>query len=264
MTCSEVREYVFAFLDSELDAPLSIELQRHLDRCHECARETEIERAVARGLERTVQRDVTVPTFEVNALARMIEGDVVRRPPAWLSRRWFLPASIAAVIALVPTVYLTLLRTGAGGDSRFADLLVADFTHFLEEGSNVQVASGRRDTVSDWLSDKTQIGVTLPNPDTRHCRLVGGRKCKIDGKPAAFAIYDVDGSPASLVVVRGDEGTLDGMRRAEHAGRAYWSDHCKEHTIVAARHDGLVYAAVSTLPEEQLLCLITDRSNEGD
>ena len=50
MTCRETREHLFAFLDNELDAPLSIELQRHLERCPECAREAEIERTVGKKL----------------------------------------------------------------------------------------------------------------------------------------------------------------------------------------------------------------------
>ena len=50
MNCRELREYLFAFLDSELDAALSIEVQRHLEQCPECAREAEIERAIRRQL----------------------------------------------------------------------------------------------------------------------------------------------------------------------------------------------------------------------
>ena len=42
MRCGEIREYIFAFLDNELDAPLSIEFQHHIDHCAVCAREVEI------------------------------------------------------------------------------------------------------------------------------------------------------------------------------------------------------------------------------
>ena len=44
MNCTEIREYLFAFLDNELDAHLSIELQHHLDHCPACAQQAEIER----------------------------------------------------------------------------------------------------------------------------------------------------------------------------------------------------------------------------
>ncbi len=50
MICSEVREYLFAFLDNELDAQLSIALQLHLEHCPICAREVEIERTIREQL----------------------------------------------------------------------------------------------------------------------------------------------------------------------------------------------------------------------
>lgn len=50
MICSEVREYLFAFLDNELPAEFSIELQGHLERCPRCAHDAETERAVGHHL----------------------------------------------------------------------------------------------------------------------------------------------------------------------------------------------------------------------
>ena len=46
MTCREIRDYLFAFLDNELEASLSVELQRHLERCPQCAHDAETERTV--------------------------------------------------------------------------------------------------------------------------------------------------------------------------------------------------------------------------
>jgi len=39
MNCRELREYLFAFLDNELDAASSIEVQEHLEHCPLCARD---------------------------------------------------------------------------------------------------------------------------------------------------------------------------------------------------------------------------------
>lgn len=51
MICNETREYLFAFLDNELDAHLSIEVQRHLDHCPDCAQQADIEREIAEALD---------------------------------------------------------------------------------------------------------------------------------------------------------------------------------------------------------------------
>ena len=69
MTCRQTREFLFAFLDNELDAPRSIDLQLHLDGCPDCAREAEIERATKTHLAGSLeQTDRPVPAFDVHAV----------------------------------------------------------------------------------------------------------------------------------------------------------------------------------------------------
>ncbi|MEK7757590.1 MAG: zf-HC2 domain-containing protein, partial [Planctomycetota bacterium] len=57
MRCDEVHEYLFAYLDNELDVPVSMELQRHVETCHECAREVEIEWAIKGKLSEVLSRE---------------------------------------------------------------------------------------------------------------------------------------------------------------------------------------------------------------
>ena len=44
MTCEEVIEHLFAFLDRELDADLSGRIEEHLERCRDCFTRAEFER----------------------------------------------------------------------------------------------------------------------------------------------------------------------------------------------------------------------------
>ncbi len=263
MTCSEVREYLFAFLGNELDAPLSIELQRHVDRCHDCAHELEIERTIDRALANSMERDAGEPAFDEEALIQaMKEGGAPAR--AGVSRRLLLAASLAAMIVIVPAVYVSWWSNGRSSPSWLTDRLVSDLEHFLEEGGHVQIASDERVAVALWLSSNSNLPVSLPRALTAQFKLLGGRKCKIDGEPAAFAAYDANGVPASLVVVSSQEGILAGMKRVDRAGQTYWVDYYQGHTVVACRRRSLVYAAVSRLPEEQLYLLLTDPSYEGN
>ena len=271
MNCAEVREYLFAFLDSELDASHSMELQRHLDRCPECAREAEIERTVRKQLAAGIERDsVDVPPFE-DTLGGMlrVESKVSRMEgPTYASSsvRWVRLASAAVVFAAVGgALWFAFGRGSPGhGEVSFAEALVRDFRHFLDEGQPLQVRSDDGSRVSRWLADKTQLAVYLPSLHDAGARLVGGRKCKIAGRPAAFAVYDLDGAPASLVVLTADENELAGMQRVRHADGIHWVDRCRGHTVVACRRGELVYAAVSKLSEQKLLTLMEDTRHEGD
>ncbi|MHC4610749.1 MAG: zf-HC2 domain-containing protein [Planctomycetota bacterium] len=271
MTCGETREYLFAFLDSELDAPLSIELQRHLDGCAHCAREAEIERTVRKQITSVM---VTAPA-EIPALDDMVgsmfthdAAPIERIRPAHPIRifHWGrLLAAAALALAVGASLWLALKdRPADSGVASLTDLVVADFEHFLEKGQPVQIESTDSDAVSVWLRERTAVAVVLPSALDPRCKLIGGRKCKIAGQPAAFAVYDMKGVPASLVAVAAQHGDLQGMAEVHHNGATHWVDHSKGYTVVACRRAELLYAAVGQLPQEELFCLMSGAVHEGD
>ncbi len=253
MTCGQTREYLFAFLDNELDAPLSIELQRHIDGCAECAREAEIERAVQKHLSGALE--TAVPGIQ-DLEFRIQNLEFRSRKP------WYVAAAAAIALFVGASAWFVLDETNASPS--FVDLLVADFEHFLEDGEKLQVASAQHEAVAEWLLGKTMIAVALPAPADRQIKLLGGRKCTIGDQPAAFAVYDMGGAPASWVAVKGDANRLDGMNEVHFGGETYRVGRVGGFTVVAHQHDGLVCAAVSTLSQEQLLSLMTGAVHESD
>ena len=268
MNCSETRDYLFAFLDNELDAPLSMELQRHLDRCPECAREAEIERSVGRRLGAALgvdRAEMVGLDGSVRRVMRM-DGDedatvgVVGRPPSWR----YATAAVVLLAVGAASWHFVVRGSSAGAPDRFADQVVSDLEHFLEKGKPLQFASADPEAVASWFLEATSFPVTLPQTASCSYELLGGRKCKIDGRLAAFAMYDANGTPASLVVVAETEAMLDGMTHVRRADGSHWVERCKGHTVVARRRGSLVYAAASTLSEKDLLCLITETIHEGD
>lgn len=265
MNCAEAREYLFAFLDNELDAPLSIELQRHIERCCDCAREAETERAVRKQLAAKLADSATVGALDEGKLTRMLTSPGVRRVPDMrlrTARRGRVAASIA-VLVLGGAGVIVALKTSSS-TAPFADLLVADFQHFLEEGRHLQLASADASEVSDWLHDRTGLDIVIAPTHGQRCRLVGARKCKIGGRPAAFAFYDMHGDPVSIVALEQKHVNLSRMRYVGQGGRARWVDRCKGHTVVARSRGELLYAAVSKLPETELFDLMESVINESD
>lgn len=267
MNCSEIRDYLFAFLDSELDAPLSIELQRHLDRCPECAREAEIERSVGRRLGAALGVDRVEVVGLDGSVRRMMRAVDQDAPVGVVGRRFgWRYATAAAILLAVGAASWNLMvpRSSSVVAERFADLVVRDLEHFLEEGKPLQFASADPAKVASWLLTATSLSVVLPRTGSCSYELLGGRKCKIAGRPAAFAMYDANGTPVSLVAVAETEAMLEGMTEVRRADGQHWVERCKGHTVVACRRGSLVYAAASTLPEEDLLCLMTETIHEGD
>jgi anti-sigma factor RsiW len=266
MICSEAREYLFAFLDNELDAPLSIELQLHLEHCPICAREVEIERAIREQLACVLEAQSPEKPLNMPTIKRIIRRDealgFLRRS---LSRRAFWAACAAAVFVVGLGAYLTVQKITVGPDRhKFVDLVVSDFVHFLKEGQPIQFVSSDGQAISDWLLRKTALEVVLPRAKGPYCRLVGARKCEIEGQVAAFIVYEMRGIPTSLVAIAGRNNELEEMKQIEHNGQIHWVDNCEGFSVVAYRQDNLVYAMVSKLSQQELIHFLSEADDESN
>ncbi len=259
MTCAEARQYIFAFLDNELDAALSLEVQQHIEHCPLCARECEIEAAVRRQLVAKLQQVDDVPEFDESALLRVIRSETEGPLPAPRATRriWKLGTAGAIAASLLLAISLFVANSVRHPQSvPLADALVDDFDHFVSESKPLHIVSADAVAVSEWLQASTALAVTVPNVDPATATLMGGRKCKINGRPAAFAVYRVGGELASVVALRESEGALVRMKRVDRNGHTHWIDHCRGHTVLACRRGDLIYVVVSRLAEDSLAALM--------
>ncbi len=266
MICNESREYLFAFLDNELDASLSMEFQRHIDHCAVCAREVEIERVIREQLVCALKTQDSEIPFNKHALKQIIrqsKTSVVRS--YLLSRRVLLAACAAVVFAVCIMVYFVTQDTDVTEDhSRFVNLVVNDFKHFLEEGQSIHFASSNASAVSDWLLRQTDLEVVLPSAKGPHCKLLGARKCKIEGQAAAFVVYEMRGTPVSLLAITGRNDELKQMNQIEYNGRIHWVDCSDDVSVVAYRQNNLVYAMVSKLNKDELIHFLSGTTDESN
>lgn len=259
MTCSEAREYIFAFLDNELDSALSLEVQQHIEHCPLCAREWEIENVVRKQLAHKLQQADDVPVFDDSALVRLIRAEPAGPAPTrrMTLRNWRLATGGAIAAALLFAAALFVANRATVADRiPFADALVDDFDHFVTEAKPLQIVSANVKEVSDWLRDRTGLAVSVPIVDSATGTLLGGRKCKINGAPAAFAMYRVGDEMVSVVALRKSDEALARMKRIDRNGHTHWVDHCRGHTVLACRRGELIYAIVSRLAEEALFPLM--------
>lgn len=269
MICTDAREYLFAFLDNELDAHLSIEVQRHLEHCPKCAQQAEIEREIGKHLTVELQGVSAAPPLDEAAVESIL---ALRPAAAFTARSVFSPRRVLQLSGLAASAALVLLVWSAWRDSTLvnrdeaslAELLVGDYEHFLETGGRVQLASADAGEVSTWLRGQTGLEVSIAAMSGHRCKLVGARKCTLSGRPAAFVLYDMAGTSVSLVATDAAVADLGTMKRAEGHGDEVWVDHCQGHTIVAKRQGKLVYAVVSTLPQNDLIHFIESVVHESD
>ena len=266
MICSEAHEYLFAFLDNELDASLSMDFQHHIDHCAVCAREIEIERTIREQLICSLKTQDSEMPFNKHALKQIIRQNKTSVMRSRLvSRRTVLAACAVVVFAVGITSHFVMQYVDDTEDHcKFVNLVVSDFKHFLQEGQPIHFASSNANAVSDWLLRQTDLEVVLPSAKGPHCKLLGARRCKIEGRAAAFIVYEIQGTPVSLLAVTGRNGDLKQMNQIEYNDQIHWVDHFKDISVVAYRRNNLVYAMVSKLNKDELIHFLSGIADESN
>src|SRR5712692_9310138 len=99
MKCAEVRKFVRLYLDSELDARNSFEVEQHLESCAECAGLFEAEKKFDDRLGRFLRGDQAT-----RALWERVEAQIAPAPFAKLKAFW--PVALAASLIIVAGVVL--------------------------------------------------------------------------------------------------------------------------------------------------------------
>lgn len=254
MNCRDALELLFAFLDNELEAQANIEVQLHLEHCCDCAREAEIEREVRKRLTAALHIDGLTGAVDIDAIRKAIEparrAHPSERVPSLRIRS--MAASVMALGAVVVIVVLWLERPRSDvarsqtAQVPFAPIgLVADFEHFLTAGQPLHLRTGSHEELSRWMSRELHGPIELPVMRGQ-CRLLGARRCEVFEDLAAFALYEIDGAPAALLVTRAPRGMEQGLDVAHLRGRA----------VLMCRRGDLAYAAVGQQTEAELAELL--------
>ncbi len=257
MTCREVRSHLFAYIDRELDGPRRIAMQEHLKRCPECARDNELERGTLRKLSETIKFAAPRSGRSDDEIVSALRREMSEARPASFARRTAL-AACAAVVLLAATGVWWAMRTDpvVPAPRRLADLLAADFDHFVRDGAPVEFASADPRKVSAWLYDQLELDVRLPVNQSTTVRLRGARLCEVAGARVAIAAFEVNGTSANLVVLKVAELEAAGVRWPWAESGDPWVASSRGCTVVGRSDGERLYVAVSTLTYRELLSLV--------
>lgn len=247
MTCQELRTYLGAHLDGELDLSLSLAADEHLAFCVGCqwayAREREL-----RTLVRTRFPREEAPA----ALRERIRGALGRTEgSAWIraQRRW--------VYWAVPAAALVLVALGFGFWQRSAPPvvreLVAKHAMYSRLDAPAEIVSASQEAVAGWFRGKVRFDVAVPDFTPSGIRLVGGRLADLSDRQVAYLLYEKGRNLISLfafpsrglALPRG-EGASGGDERF-HVARVNGAE------VVVWTQGPVAYALVSSLDREALL-----------
>jgi len=194
MTCPTIdAERLGAYLDGELDLSATLELERHLAGCAECARALAAQRALSQAIGQAGLRHAPLPGQRERlrrSLRAAAPAPVVRFPAPRLRAL----ASLAALLA-VAVVSWSLGRWGrfipgpVASSPALADEVVASHVRSLLAGHPADVESSDHHTVKPWFAGRLDYAPEVVDLAAQGYPLAGGRLDYLDGRPVAALLY---------------------------------------------------------------------------
>ncbi|MDR3456662.1 MAG: anti-sigma factor [Verrucomicrobiae bacterium] len=188
MNCADIRRLLHAHVDGELDAANSLELERHLKTCAECATEAKSLRSFSAALREAPGLYSRAPASlrnHVRELAGESKGESRARGTdlSWLWKFFAVGATAFVLLTLV------LRPAGMSERDQLLNEAVAGHVRSLMVEHLMDVASSDQHTVKPWFDGKLDFAPDVKDFAADGFPLVGGRLDYLGGRAVAALVY---------------------------------------------------------------------------
>jgi anti-sigma factor RsiW len=185
MECSEAKPLIHGYVDQELDLVRTLDVERHLETCADCAGEWSNVRSVRSALRAPELVHAVPPRLEASIRAA-VRREAPRRVPGWFG--WFTPA-LAAAAAVALALFLLPRARMQTVDDQLAREVIADHARSLLASHLSDVASTDRHTVKPWFNGKIDYAPPVVDLKEQGYPLIGGRLDYLDRRTVAALVY---------------------------------------------------------------------------
>lgn len=240
MTCDDVRQAVYVYLDDEFAAPEAEAFRRHLEGCTSCGELVHSEAAFLAHVQDSLKPPELSDAFEARVRAALDGAPTPERPPVAVSPTlsW-----VAAPLALAAGALLALGAWNLVPSVDPSDLSVRHAVAAHQTAMPPEVTGGE-ETVRRFVQANVPFAASVPLQPGEGLQLVGARLTQVDGRVAVIYQYDKGGQRLSV------------LQAASPAAVSSRIDHRQGYGVLTFGDRGLHHAVVGRLPEREMRGLV--------
>lgn len=189
MDCRKFQEYLYPFLDREIDENLKVEMEQHISNCPVCSLELEKERKFGHIVKTHLIKE-KAPFALRETVAQQLEGRTKKFSWRYVFAARFVPAFI---LLTVVTAIVINQRFNASHVFPVFNEVVANHLEYLRGIYPLEFQTGDMKEALAWFRGKTDFAVTPPHINLDRVHLVGGRIVHLKDKKSAFFLLEKDG-----------------------------------------------------------------------
>jgi anti-sigma factor RsiW len=248
MNCQEVRPLLQLWTDGELDALKTMELERHVSGCAECAERQRGIQTLRRAFGAQELYEPAPRSLRMNIESALDEAAGGGSPLRIMRGRWL---ALAASLAIIAGTVATLTLRSPDAASPTARAVVDSHIRSTLADHLVDVVSSAQHTVKPWFQGKLDYSVEVHDLADHGFPLRGGRLDYVNGRAVAALVYLRGKHPINLFIwpqARGEGATSEDVSM-------------QGYHLIAWTKNGMEYWAVSNLNEQELQEFVADVRN---
>ena len=252
MNCQRIKEYLYQFIDGQLDTTNSMLVKEHISICPLCELEWKREKEMDSLIRRTIPKE--------NAHFALKER-IINRIEEFKKTKVFSPTGLKPILAVTSVALLLVIVSTVVKETRTFPIFteaISSHIKFLQGGLPIEITSSNPQDIKDWFQGKIDFAIMVPDLSSKGIHLIGGRICHLKDRKVAYLMYEKDSYVISVFVIDTKGLNIPRAESIDLGNKKVFikSESGYQSILCLKRGSDIGCIFVSELPEDELVKII--------